>query len=142
MKALVLALTMLASSSAMAATVCDQSWAQIDRSGLQSDFPKIQFDSTFVSVDGVCEKGGMLYTAGKVEICDQWAQHDGGGCADSHLQTMSTNVPYNKDIPVNEFDFKSVPMRHSLIYQIPVGRQTEGGLQAVCMKTYTIRPCP
>lgn len=141
MASVLLASTVLA-TSASAVVICDQTWSEIDRSGLKYDLPKIQFDSTFVSIDGVCEKAGKLYTTSKIEICDQWAQYDAGPCIASHMQTLVTDVSYTKDLPVNEFEFRTVPMRHPLTQLLPVGRRVQGAIEAVCMKEYSIRPCP
>jgi hypothetical protein len=139
MKKILFTTVLLLSVQSMA-SVCSQSWESIFAQGNSAQFPKVQFGTAFVSIDGVCVSGEMLYTTSPVEVCLAQSHHESSSCAESVSMILSTPMTYSHDIPVGEGSFETITETHALNYSIPVGRDGEG-FHAVCQKTYSIRSC-
>lgn len=128
------------SAAANASSVCAKSWEEIQKSTLSADFPKIQFGSAWVTVDGVCVKGSKLYTTSKVDVCAQAGTGESSECLRPMRKTLSTNIVYKHDIPTREAGFETIKEKHALTYQVPVGRNGSTFMQ-VCTKTFAIPEC-
>ena len=138
---MILALVSFVSFGAMAASSdCSQSWEKIASGRLDADFPKVQFGTTFVSIDGVCVKGNSLYTIAKVETCDKYSTGEASDCLRPVMTRLSTPIAFKREIPVNDVEFKTIDEKHALTYSIPVGYNGETFRQ-VCAKSFTIPAC-
>lgn len=141
MKMMLLTVSCFLSLSSFA-NVCEQSWETINQNFfLSTDFPKVQFGTVFVSVDGVCVSGDHLYTQAPVTVCTQPSQGESSECLAEESLVLATPVTYTKDIPVGEGRFETITQTHPMSYNIAVGRDSEGGLQVQCHKNYTIPAC-
>ncbi len=142
MKKLIVAVATLISIPAFAGSICDKSWSDVDASSLYADFPKVQFGTIFLGVDGVCKAGQNLRTAQPVEVCTKWSTGESSDCVASEMKLLATPIDYIKEVPRRGegSDFVEVPQTHPLNYTIEVGRMGES-FQVVCKKAYSIPDC-
>ncbi len=139
---IIFSLVLLFSVSAMASNVCSMTWEQINQSQYNADFPKIQFGTVFMGVDGVCVKGQKVYTQEPVEVCAHWSTGESSDCLHYVKKTLSTPIKYQKEIPQGDSGFTTITETIPMTYSVPVGKfWGEAGLHAVCNKTYRIPNC-
>jgi hypothetical protein len=108
---------------------------------LVAEFPKVQFGSVFVQVDEVCVDGDVVNTQHAVAVCTEWKGNESSPCSKEEKKILSTPVEYRKAIPVGETGWETVTMTIPLNYNIPYGYYTEGGLQVVTTKHFSIPTC-
>lgn len=143
MKMFVIALMSLTTATVFAKTkTCTMSLEQIQADRyLQTEMPKIQFGTVFVSVDGVCVAGDQLKTISPVAVCTKFATGELGQCVAETSVTLSTPIAFTKEIVKNETSFETITVKHATSYEIAVGYAVESGLQVVCKKTLTLPSC-
>jgi len=141
-KLILIAISLLSVSSFGKSKVCDQSWAQIDANfRLQTEMPKVQFGTVFVSVDSLCVNGENLETKQAVGVCSKWGGGEASACQIETPQILSTPIAYAKDISAGETGFETITGSIPLSYSIPVGTSNEAGLSVLCKKTLAIPHC-
>lgn len=137
---IILSAICLISTQALAKNICSESWETIYKKGYSAQFPKIQFGSIWLSIDGVCQSADHLYSAKPMEVCSGWGSGE-THCTETEWLTLSTPITYEKEIPVGEGGWTTIEQSHPLNYKIPVGREGEAFMQ-VCEKAFTIPHCP
>jgi hypothetical protein len=141
MKTIILALVATMSLPAFASNICSKSWDDVNKSNYATDFPKAQFGSTWVSVDGVCVAGENLQTIKPVEVCVEFSTGERSDCIASENKILSTPINYVMEVPVGDGDrLEQIPASYPLSYEIPVGYQNDTFTQ-VCTKTYALPTC-
>ena len=142
MKTAILVLISLLSVQSFAANVCSKTWEQIDSDRrLQTEMPKIQFGTIFVSVDSLCVAEDTLQTKEAVAVCTKWGRGELGECIAETSQILSTPIVYSKEISKGDTGFETITQKHALVYSIPVGYSSEAGLNVLCKKTLTLPVC-
>jgi hypothetical protein len=134
---------LLATSSSFAANLCSQSWEQIYAKGYTAELPKIQFQSIFVSIDGVCVNGPNVETKETVAVCTDYSNSEQGGCTRTKNVVLSKPIKYYRDVQVGEHGgrWEKIPQTLPTSYSVPVGRELANGMQVVCHKTFTLPAC-
>lgn len=142
MKNLIIAVATLMSVPAFAGSVCDKSWSEVNQSGYYVDYPKVQFGTIWLGVDGVCKAGENLQSTHAVEVCVEWSTGEGSDCVKSEMKTLSTPINYMKEVPDRNGGEKlvEIPQTHPMNYDIEVGH-LRNAFQVVCKKSFTIPAC-
>lgn len=116
----------LAGISASAATVGhDSSWAEIKAAGYKPLYPKVQFGTTFVSVDGVCVDGETLRTTFPVILCTETRNDEAGTCLKQEALILSTPMTYEYEACAGYGEhcrWERRTGRHALTYIVDVTR--------------------
>lgn len=152
MKKVILTIASLFAASASAATVCDQSWEQINGNyRLWADFDKVTFQaptssvSTLiqVSVDGVCTDGEKVFTKTPVRVCMERGRNERGECVKDAAVILATDINYSKLVPGpgERGELIAIPQVIPMTYQVPVGSNGGEVFRPSCTKEFTIPAC-
>jgi hypothetical protein len=145
MKLVLIVATVLASQAFAAGNLCSNSWSTLNSNfRVKANFPKVQFGTTFVSVDGVCvdADGEMLSTTKAYSICTEFGRSERANCVAWEKSVLTTSRTFEKELG-GEHNRKGRTIVYTtpLNYSIPVGYENERGIVNACLKAYTIPTC-
>ena len=90
------------------------------------NFPTIKFGKFSVPIDQVCIKNGYVKTIYKIQTCVEWSgEYDKSSCNKNVWKTL--RVPIDVDLQTT--------------YKIKYGYYSEGKINPVYTKTYSIADC-
>lgn len=128
MKALFLSLALLSISTLASA-------------GLVGEFPKVQFGSTFVSVENVCVNGDYVQTIDEVTVCVKRDNRAHGYCAVTQAKILSTPIHFSKEIPGTHNKFQVIEGSIATSYQVPFGYPSKNGIRVVKIEKFNLPAC-
>ena len=110
--------------------------------GLVGDFPKVQFGSTFVSVEDICLKGDSVETLNPVEVCVKRSVKKNTYCDKTESKILSTPVNYTTEIEVGHHKMETIELSIPTEYSIPFGVVGgKSGFHVVKYVDYTLPVC-
>ena len=122
-------------------SLCLISFSAVANAALVGDFPKVQFGSTFVSVEDICVKGDHVQTINEVTVCVKRNNRRNGYCAEEQDQILSTPRNYTKEIEVGHHKFKVIDVTIALDYKIPFGYASKNGIRVVKIEDFSLPVC-
>ncbi len=117
------------------------SFASVANAGLVGDFPKVQFGSTFVSVEDICVNGENVQTLNEVTVCAERAHTRNGYCAKEVTKILSTPRHFTTEIPGVHNRMQTVEVTIPLVFNIGYGYEGKNGIRVVKHENYTLPVC-